>query len=102
LEPILKAETAEIYYFCNNNIYVMAFKRQKFFFALSAEEQDSRLKAVLAEEMEKVKAMNLPVVYRNELCVKPNLFIHKYPNGHTVLIEQDSYNSEEKIIKVLQ
>lgn len=72
------------------------------FFALSKDEQESRLKAVLMEEMEKVKAMNLPIIYRNELCVKPNLFIHKYPNGYTVLIEQDASNSEEKVIKVLQ
>jgi hypothetical protein len=79
----------------------MAIKGQKLFFALSGEEQESRLKAVLVEELEKAKAMNLPVVYRNELCVRPNLFIHKYPNGHTVLIEQDSNNSEEKIIKAL-
>lgn len=74
----------------------------KLFFALTKEEQENKLKAVLEAEMQRVKAMNLPVVYRNELCVKPNLFIHKYPNGYTVLIEQDSYNSEEKVIKVLQ
>ena len=80
----------------------MDSKRQKYWFELTAEEKESRLKAVLVEELEKAKAMNLPVIYRNELCVKPNMFIHKYPNGHTVLIEQDSSNSEIKIIKVLQ
>jgi hypothetical protein len=74
----------------------------KLFFQLSKEEQDSRLKAVLDAEMEKVKAMNLPMVYRNELCVKPNLFIHEYPNGRIELIEINIDNSEEKIIKVLQ
>ena len=74
----------------------------KLFFQLSKEEQDSRLKAVLDAEMEKVRAMNLPIVYRNELCVKPNLFIHEYPNGHTELIEITIENSEEKVIKVLQ
>jgi hypothetical protein len=80
----------------------MASKGQKFFFALTAEEKESRLKAVLAKEMERTKAMNLPVIYRNELCVKPNMFIHKYPNGRILLIEQNSITSEEKIIKVLQ
>lgn len=75
---------------------------QKYYFELTAEEKESRLKAVLVEELEKAKAMNLPVVYRNELCVKPNMFIQKYPNGHTVLIEQDSSNSEIIVIKVLQ
>jgi hypothetical protein len=74
----------------------------KLFFQLSKEEQDSRLKAVLDEEMEKVKAMNLPIIYRNELCVKPNLFIHKYPNGRTELVEINLDNSEEKVIKVIK
>jgi hypothetical protein len=80
----------------------MGSNEKKYFFELSAEERESRLKAVLEEELEKAKAMNLPIIYRNELCVKPNMFIHQYPNGHTVLIEQDSSNSEEKVIKVLQ
>jgi hypothetical protein len=79
----------------------MASKEQKSFFALNTDERKSRLKAVLEKEMEKVKAMNLPVIYRNELCVKPNLFIHKYPNGRTELIEIDYHTLEEKVIKVL-
>ncbi|WP_262711682.1 hypothetical protein [Niastella caeni] len=37
----LKAETVEIYYFCKVNNYAMAFKRQKLFFALSAEEKEA-------------------------------------------------------------
>ena len=74
----------------------------KLFFQLSKEEQDNRLKAVLEEEMVRVKAMNLPIIYRNELCVEPNQFIHKYPNGRTELIEINIDNSEEKVIKVLQ
>jgi hypothetical protein len=72
------------------------------YFALNDEERKSRLKAVLEKEMEKVKAMNLPVIYRNELCVRPNLFIHKYPNGRTELIEINTNTSEKKVIKVLQ
>jgi hypothetical protein len=75
---------------------------KKYYFELTDEEKESRLREALAEEMEKTKAMNLPVIYHNELCVKPNMFIHKYPNGYTVLIEQDSSNSEIKVIKVLQ
>jgi hypothetical protein len=74
----------------------------KLFFALTKEEKENRLKAVLEAEMEKVKAMNLPMIYRNELCVKPNLFIHEYPNGRTELIEINIETSEEKVIKVLQ
>jgi hypothetical protein len=74
----------------------------KLYFALNDEERENRLKAVLEEEMERVKAMNLPVIYRNELCVKPNQFIHKYPNGRTELIELNTHTLEEKVIKVLQ
>jgi len=75
---------------------------KKYYFALSPEERKSKLKAALEKEMEKVKAMNLPIIYRNELCVKPNLFIHKYPNGRIELIEIDYHTFEEKVIKVLQ
>jgi len=75
---------------------------QKLYFALNPEEREGRLKAVLQKELVKVKAMNQPVIYRNELCVRPNLFIHKYPNGRTELIELDSHTLEEKVIKVLQ
>jgi hypothetical protein len=74
----------------------------KLFFKLSAEEKESRLRAVLEKEAEIVKAMNLPIIYRNELCVKPNHFIHKYPNGRTELIELNTENAEETVIKVLQ
>jgi hypothetical protein len=74
----------------------------KLFFALSKDEKESRLKAALEAEMERVKAMNLPITYRNELCVRPNLFIHEYPNGRTELIEINIDNSEVKVIKVLQ
>ena len=74
---------------------------EKYYFALNPEERKNRLKAILEKELEKVKAMNQPVVFRNELCVKPNLFIHKYPNGRTELIELDVHTLEEKVIKVL-
>jgi hypothetical protein len=53
----------------------MDSKGQKYWFELTAEEKESRLREALEEELEKAKAMNLPIVYRNELCVKPNMFI---------------------------
>jgi len=85
-----------------NKFGIMDSHGQKYWFELTVEEKESRLREALEEEMEKTKAMNLPVIYRNELCIKPNMFIHKYPNGHTVLIELDTSNSEIKVIKVLQ
>lgn len=79
----------------------MLDKRQKLIFELSELEKENKLKTVLAAELEKAMAMNQPIIYRNELCIRPNLFIHKYPNGRKELIEQNSHNSEEKIITIL-
>ncbi|MBS1502104.1 MAG: hypothetical protein JST32_08590, partial [Bacteroidetes bacterium] len=76
-------------------------KKQRLIFELSASEKEGKLKGVLADAVHQAALLNLPVVYRNELCVKPNLFIHKYPNGKKLLIEQDSRNSVEKTIRVL-
>ncbi len=80
----------------------MPAKRQRLIFELSAKEKENKFKAVLSDAIQKATALNLPMVYRNELCVKPNLFIHKYPNGREVLIEQDSHNSTEKTVKILR
>lgn len=80
----------------------MPAKRRRLIFELSPKEKESKLQSALSEALKKAMVMNQPVVYRNELCVKPNLFIHKYPNGRRVLIEQDSYNSVEKTVQVLR
>jgi hypothetical protein len=79
----------------------MPAKRRRLIFELSPKERETRLKAVLADARRKATALNQPMVYRNELCTKPNQFIHKYPDGRTVLIEQDSTNSLETTIRVL-
>ena len=78
----------------------MPTKNRKLIFELSAEERETRFKALLLEEVQRAKALNLPIIYRNELCVKPNMFIHKYPDGRELLIEQDSIFNK-KIIKIL-
>jgi len=54
------------------------------------------LKKALAEQAEK----GLPFVYRDSSCKAENQFIHRYPNGTRVLIEQDSKDSSEKVLKV--
>jgi hypothetical protein len=79
----------------------MPAKKRRLIFELSPEERDKRFKAVLSVAIQKAAALNMPLVYRNELCVKPNMFIHKYPNGRKVLIEQDSHTSIERTVKVL-
>ncbi|WP_315821349.1 hypothetical protein [Paraflavitalea speifideaquila] len=45
--------------------------------------------------------MNLPLVYRNSFCKKDNQFIHEYPNGRKLLIQQNSKTSEEIVLKEL-
>lgn len=79
----------------------MPAKRRKLIFELSQQEKEARFRRALSATFEKAKELNQPVVYRNELCVKPNLFIYQYPDGRTELIEQDSKNSKEKTLKVL-
>jgi hypothetical protein len=79
----------------------MSVKRRKFIFELSTKEKENKLKTVLSAEMEKTAAQNQPIVYRNELCITPNLFIHQYPDGRKELIEQDPQNSEEKTLMIL-
>lgn len=79
----------------------MPVKNRRLIFELSPKEKEIRLKAVLSEAIADLTDLNQPIVYRNELCVKPNLFIHKYPNGKRVLIEQDTQNSTEKTIRIL-
>lgn len=78
----------------------MPTKKRRLIFELSSKEKESKLKAVLSEAINKAIALNQPIVYRNELCVRPNLFIHKYPNGKSVLIEQDPDNSIERTVQV--
>jgi hypothetical protein len=80
----------------------MPVKDRKLIFELSKTEREIKFRSVLSSVMQKASSLNLPIIYRNELCVKPNLFIHKYPNGRTVLIEQDSKDSTERTVKILR
>jgi hypothetical protein len=68
---------------------------------LSTRERENRFKAVLKNVLAERKAQNVPIVYRNSLCVSRNQFIHEYPNGQKFLIRQNQNNSEEKIIREL-
>jgi len=79
----------------------MPAKNRRLIFELPVKEKESKLKAALSKAINELTTLNQPIVYRNELCVRPNLFIHKYPNGKSVLIEEDIQNSVEKTVKVL-
>ena len=73
----------------------------KFLFDLTADERYGRLLAVVLDAITEQKEHNLPIVYRNSMCISPNQFIHEYPDGKKFLIRQNRNNSEEKVIKQL-
>ncbi len=74
---------------------------RKLIFELPKKEQEQLFKSALNPVLKKAAAMNLPVVYRNELCTQRNYFIYEYPTGQKELIEQDIHTSAERIIQVI-
>lgn len=80
----------------------MPQKRRKLIFELTTTEKQDRFRTVLAEAINRAASLNQPVIYRNELCTQPNFFIHRYPNGQTLLIEQNIRNSEERTVRVIR
>lgn len=76
-------------------------KQNKLIFELSRVQKVIRFKEVLDEAMLQTYAMDRPLVYRNDLCVKKNQFIHQHKDGRMFLIEQDQNDSKERILKEL-
>lgn len=77
-------------------------RNRKLIFQLSAQEKARRFVGLVSAVVDKAKSMNQPIIYKNDLCIKRNMFIHQYSNGRTELIEQDIDTSAERIIQVLQ
>lgn len=77
-------------------------KKNELIFELSETEIEARLKKVLKPILDQNAALQQPVVYRNSLCIKPNFFIHKFPNGNRLLIERNLDDSSAKTVKVLR
>lgn len=67
----------------------------------SANELDSELKATLQSILDEKAKLNLPLVYRNSLCKRRNQFVHEYPDGKKLLIEQNIKTSEEIVLREL-
>lgn len=65
---------------------------------LPNDELRMRIKARLREILDAQAKKGLPMVYRNEMCIKDNQFIHEYPDGRRYLIEQNQQNSEETVL----
>jgi len=76
--------------------------KKKPFFELSKKEKRNRFKAVLDDVLKRDAEMGLPTISRNKDCVRPGMFIHRYPNGKRFLIEINSQNSERKTLKVIR
>ncbi len=76
-------------------------KKNKLIFEYSSADLNAELKNTLNIELQRKASMNLPLVYRNSLCKQPNQFIHEYPNGKKLLIQQNIKNSEEIVLKEL-
>lgn len=74
---------------------------KNFLFDLTPNEITNRLQSVVMNVLSERKAQNLPVVYKNSLCIGRNQFIHEYPDGRKFLIRQNRNNSEEKVIRQL-
>ncbi len=76
-------------------------KKHRLIFELSKLERESRLRSALNEVIQLTVDMQKPFVYKNDLCIQRNFFIHQYPNGKKFLIAQDQENSEERILREL-
>ena len=75
--------------------------RQKKVFEITEQELNVQLKKTLDAALNLQAKKNVPRVYKTNLCVTKNQFVHVYPNGRKFLIEQNPINSEETIIREL-
>ncbi len=95
---VLSAEVVDfaliVLYICT-----MANELNKRFFDLSSEEITESLQSVVLIEAEERKAKNLPLIYKNFMCINSNQFIHEYPDRRKFLISININNSEETILK---
>jgi hypothetical protein len=78
-----------------------SIRKHKLIFELPASLKESKFKEVLKGAIKLTYSLNQPVIYRNNLCVERNQFIHNYKDGRVYLIEQNQENSEERVLKVL-
>ncbi len=73
--------------------------KQKLVFDMSQQELKVKLQTTLDKVLKSQASKNLPLVYRNSLCIKENQFIHEYSNGKKFLIQQNRTNSRETILR---
>jgi len=66
---------------------------------MSTKELNLILQTTLDKVLKAQANKNLPLVYRNSLCVKENQFIHQYVSGKKFLVQQNRADSEEIILR---
>ncbi|WP_343303968.1 hypothetical protein AAHN97_20570 [Chitinophaga niabensis] len=63
---------------------------------------EARLKSVLKRTLRSHARKDIPVVYKDQRCKRPNEFIHEYPDGRTFLIRQSRNTSNETVLRQLK
>jgi len=71
------------------------------FFEMTVEQLSGKLKTTLDEVLFSQAKKNIPLVYRNNFCVRKDQFIHEYTNGKKFLIQQDPSTSKERVLREL-
>lgn len=62
-------------------------------------ELSKRLRSTLDKVLASQAKKNIPIVYKDALCIKSNQFVHEYSNGNKYLIQQDQTDSTEIILR---
>ncbi len=66
----------------------MPAKKKKLVFDMTSGKLNLMLQSTLDKVLKARANQDLPLVYRNNLCVKENQFIHQYGSGKKFLIQQ--------------
>ena len=79
----------------------MEAKNHRLIFELSKSERERKFKKVLKSVFNLTLELDQPIVFKNNLCIKRNYFIHQYHDGRKYLIEQSQKDSSETVLKKL-
>ncbi|SKC97534.1 hypothetical protein SAMN05660461_0937 [Chitinophaga ginsengisegetis] len=63
---------------------------------------EARLRLVLKRALRSHARKDIPLVYKDPSCKRPNEFIHEYPDGRKFLIRQSLRSSTEIIVRQLK
>jgi hypothetical protein len=63
---------------------------------------EAQLRSVLERALKSHARKHIPLVYKDNRCVRPNDFIHEYPDGRKFLIRQSLRSSKETVLRELK